>query len=109
MDFVPLRREIAAPDAATEGVRTVTMHDGSEVRFRAVPDGYDPTDRDAAYAFVRAHQQRGEVVTGLLHVSEGVPEMHALNRTVEAPLAELAYERLCPGSAELDALMNEYR
>ncbi|HET6680713.1 MAG TPA: 2-oxoacid:ferredoxin oxidoreductase subunit beta [Gemmatimonadaceae bacterium] len=112
MDFVPLRREITAPhadSASAGGVRTVTMHDGSEVRFRAVPEGYDPTDRDAAYAFVRARQDRGELVTGLLHVSEAVPDMHTLNRTVESPLVDAPYETLCPGAAALDSLMTEYR
>jgi 2-oxoglutarate ferredoxin oxidoreductase subunit beta len=70
VDFVPLRREITA-DTEREGAATsVTMHDGSVVRFRGVAGDYDPTDRDAAYAHVRAAQSRGEVVTGLLYLVE---------------------------------------
>ena len=109
VDFVPLRREITA-DAAQDGDATsVTMHDGSIVRFRPVAEGYDPTDRDAAYAHVRAAQVRGEVVTGLLYIAQGAPEMHGVLGTSETPLVELPYEALCPGSAALEELMGEYR
>ena len=107
VDFVPVRREITAPEPSS-GTTSVTMHDGSVVRFRAVEDGYDPTDRDAAYARVRRLQTAGEVATGLLYIDEGAPDMHALNGTVEEPLVELPFERLCPGSAALEALQKEY-
>ena len=107
VDFVPVRREITAPEPSS-GTTSVTMHDGSVVRFRAVEDGYDPTDRDAAYARVRRLQTAGEVATGLLYIDEGAPDMHALNGTVEQPLVELPFERLCPGSAALEALQKEY-
>ena len=107
VDFVPVRREIAAPDARA-GTTSVTMHDGSVVRFRAVDGAYDPTDRDAAYAHVRRLQAAGEVATGLLYVNEGAADMHAMNDTVEEPLATLPFERLCPGSAALEALQKEF-
>ena len=60
VDFVPLRREITA-EAKDDSVVSVTMHDGSVVRFRQVASDYDPKNRDAAYAYVREHQARGEV------------------------------------------------
>jgi 2-oxoglutarate ferredoxin oxidoreductase subunit beta len=119
VDFVPIRREItvgngSAGDGDPHGhgdgaVRTVAMHDGSVVRFRAVAGGYDPTDRDAAYAHVRALQERGEVATGLLYLDEGSADMHALNATVDEPLVDLPFEQLCPGRAALEALQREYR
>ncbi len=62
---------------------------------------YDPTDREAAYAYVRARQEAGEVVTGLLYLEEGAPDMHGINRTVARPLAELSHQELCPGNAAL--------
>jgi 2-oxoglutarate ferredoxin oxidoreductase subunit beta len=108
VDFVPLRSEISAH--AEAGAAThVTMHDGSVVRFRSVAENYDPTNRDAAYSFVREHQAQGEVVTGLLYIEPNGSDMHALSKTVERPLFELSYESLCPGSAALDELMTEYR
>ena len=79
VDFVPLRREITAETTDT-AVVSVTMHDGSVVRFRRVASDYDPRDRDAAYAYVRKHQARGEVVTGLLHIDESAADMHGGQR-----------------------------
>jgi 2-oxoglutarate ferredoxin oxidoreductase subunit beta len=108
VDFVPLRREITAADAEA-GLVSVTMHDGSVVRFRKVASDYDPTDRDAAYAYVRQRQGKGEVVTGLLYIDESAPDMHAVSGTAERALVELPFGELCPGSGALAELMEEYR
>jgi 2-oxoglutarate ferredoxin oxidoreductase subunit beta len=108
VDFVPLRREITASTTET-AVVSVTMHDGSVVRFRHVAEDYDPTNRDAAYAYVRDRQGKGEVVTGLLYIDETAPDMHGVSGSVARPLVDLAYEELCPGSKALDELMAEYR
>jgi 2-oxoglutarate ferredoxin oxidoreductase subunit beta len=107
-DFVPLRREVVAPntDAA---VTVVTMHDGGTVRFRKTPEGYDPTDREAAYTHVRACQQRGEVATGLLFLDENGQDMHAVSKTIETPLVDLPFEQLCPGNDALQKLMERFR
>jgi 2-oxoglutarate ferredoxin oxidoreductase subunit beta len=108
VDFIPITHEIAAasqPGAAM----SVTMHDGSVVRFRAVDGGYDPTNRDAAYAHIRRLQGQGEVVTGLLYLDQSAQDMHGVNGTVQEPLTRVPYEQLCPGSAALDALQQEYR
>jgi 2-oxoglutarate ferredoxin oxidoreductase subunit beta len=108
VDFVPLQREITAtPDAGSS--MSVTMHDGSVVRFRQVGEEYDPTDRDAAYAHVRSLLDKGEVVTGLLYIDKSGTDMHAVSNTAERPLVELPYESLCPGRDALERLMDEYR
>ena len=107
-DFVPLRREITIP-ASDTSVQVVQMHDGSTVRFRRLEDGYDPTNRDLAYAHVRACQARGEMATGLLFIDENGADMHAVAKTVDTPLAELPFETLCPGQTALQALMERYR
>lgn len=107
-DFVPLRHEITAPQT-DEAVSVVTMHDGSMVRFRRTHEGYDPTDREQAYAHVRACQLRHEVATGLLYVNEGGQDMHAVSKTVRTPLVELPFEQLCPGNDALQKLMEKYR
>jgi 2-oxoglutarate ferredoxin oxidoreductase subunit beta len=110
VDFIPLRREITAPDGAdATGLTEITMHDGSVVRFRKVEAGYDPTDRDAAYANVRRRQAQGEVVTGLLYLDESGQDMHAVNQTVETPLVELPFDELCPGARALEELQAEFR
>jgi 2-oxoglutarate ferredoxin oxidoreductase subunit beta len=108
VDFVPLRREIAT-EQSDDSLTSVTMHDGSIVRFRKVAGEYDPTNRDAAYAYLRARQTQGEVVTGLLYIDESAPDMHGVAGTVATPLVDLAFEALCPGGAALAELMEEYR
>ena len=109
-DLVPLKREITADSENGHGsAMSVTMHDGSVVRFRKLHEGYDPTDRDTAYAHVRASHARGEVATGLLYLDDSGQDMHDVNKTVSRPLVDIPYEELCPGSAALDELMTEYR
>jgi 2-oxoglutarate ferredoxin oxidoreductase subunit beta len=109
VDFVPLRKEITASSDESAGAIAVTMHDGSVVRFRKVSEDYDPTSRDGAYAYVRKLQERGEIATGLLYVEPSSADMHSVNNTVEGPLTDVPYAELCPGSAALEALMEEFR
>jgi 2-oxoglutarate ferredoxin oxidoreductase subunit beta len=110
VDFVPLKREITAESENGHGnAMSVTMHDGSVVRFRRVAEDYDPTNRDAAYAHVRAAQAKGEVATGLLYLNDNGQDMHDVAKTVSRPLVDIPYEELCPGSDALNELMAEYR
>lgn len=107
-DFVPLRREITVADT-NEEISVVQMHDGATVRLRSTSPDYDPTDRNSAYAHVRACQSRGEIATGLLFIDESGSDMHSMMRTVEQPLVDVPFEKLCPGSAALQKLMTRYR
>ncbi len=107
-DYVPHRDEITtAYDPGA--VQTVTLHDGSSVNLRKIAEDYDPTDRDRAYSFIRDHQARGEVCTGLLYIDPTSSDMMEQNDVVPAPLYNLPYENLCPGSAELEKLQARYR
>jgi 2-oxoglutarate ferredoxin oxidoreductase subunit beta len=108
IDFVPLQSEITATSESGAAM-SVTMHDGSVVRFRNADGSHDPSDRDAAYAHVREVQAHGEVPTGLLYIDESAPEMHAVNGTVDKPLVDLPFEALCPGSSALEELQKEFR
>jgi 2-oxoglutarate ferredoxin oxidoreductase subunit beta len=90
-------------------VTNVVMHDGSLVRFRAVPEGYDPTDRNSVLEYLAERQQAGEVATGLLYVDEAAEDVHGLNRTSATPLNRLPYEKLCPGSVALERLQEGFR
>ena len=85
------------------------MHDGSVVRFRSVPKDYDPTNKTAVLECLQEHQNRGEIVTGLLYLNETAPDIHELNQTPDTPLVDIPFEQLCPGSSALDALQEEYR
>ncbi|HEX4275608.1 MAG TPA: 2-oxoacid:ferredoxin oxidoreductase subunit beta [Bryobacteraceae bacterium] len=105
-DFVPHAEEIVA-EIAPIGVTNVTMHDGSVLRFTRLPEDYDVTDRQKAFAYLKGHP--GEIATGVLFADEGVPDMHEMNRTPQTALVDVPYETLCPGAAALEQLQNEFR
>ncbi|MBM3740323.1 MAG: 2-oxoacid:ferredoxin oxidoreductase subunit beta [Acidobacteria bacterium] len=107
-DFVPPAEEILA-QIGTNGVTSVTMHDGSVLRFTAVPKDYDPTDRGKVSAYLRERAAAGEVVTGLLYVDESQPDMHEMSQTVATPLVNVPYSKLCPGSGALSKLLDQFR
>jgi len=106
-DFVPPQSEILA-QISKSGTTSVTMHDGSVVNFTAVPKNYDPTDRRKVAAYLD-EQPSNAVVTGLLYIDASAPDMHELGESSPTPLRDLAYEKLCPGSGELDRLQEEFR
>ncbi len=107
-DFVPPATEILA-HIGSNGATSVTLHDGSVVRFKSVPAHYDPTDRARVSAFLDEHQQTGEVLTGLLYLNESAADMHELSNSSDVPMAHLPFEALCPGSAVLEELQQEFR
>ena len=80
-DFVPPAAEITAEYADGDEI-AVPMHDGSIVRFTKVPEGYDPSDRDAVVAYLREHQAAGRIPTGLLFLDPAGSEMQAADALV---------------------------
>jgi 2-oxoglutarate ferredoxin oxidoreductase subunit beta len=107
-DFVPIRAEIRAKIPVDDAIE-VTMHDGSVVRFRSVPDGYDPHDRLKVEEYIRDREGRGEIVTGLLYVDESRKELHEMNATPARALSKIPYASLCPGAAELASMQEDFR
>ncbi len=106
-DFVPPAKEILAT-IGQNGTTTVTMHDGSVIHFKSLPEGHDPTDRQKVMSYLQ-QQPQGEIVTGLLYVDETVQDLHEMNQTPDTRLSTFPYEKLCPGAAELDKLQEEFR
>ena len=107
-DFIPFRQELRAEQGEGE-LTAVTMHDGSVVRFRSVSEGYNPTDRNGAYAHLKELQGRGEVATGLLYIEPTSLDMHALENMVDQPLVDVPFEKLCPGGDVLSKLQEHWR
>ena len=108
-DFVPRAEEIVVDYSAGESI-PVNLHDGSRVILRKLDPSYDPTDRTAAYNYIETKLKHAEYVTGLIHIDESdSTEFHNLNRTPEAPLNSIPFEKLSPGRAALDKLMARYR
>jgi len=107
-DFVPPAEEILAsiPDG---DALNVTMHSGEVLRFRNVPEHYDPTDRLSVATYMQERRERGEVVTGLLYLDESVQDVHELNNSPATPLNQIAYADLCPGADKLAELQESFR
>ena len=105
-DFVPPASEILATIGPV-GSTSVTMHDGSVVRFNAVPKDYDPTNRQKVLNYLQDNHD--SIATGLLYVDETVANMHEMNATPAVPLWSLPYEKLCPGTVALNELQEDYR
>ncbi len=106
-DFVPLRAEITA-EYGKGAAHSVTMHDGSVVRFRKVAEAYDPTDRGSVLEHLRQSRIKGEVATGLLYLEKSSDDMHAYENTVDQPLVDVEQDRLCPGNEALQELQKEW-
>ena len=108
LNYVAPAEEIKV--AYDEGeVMPVQLHDGSRILLRKISEDYNVNNRGAAIDYIRAHQRRGEIVTGLLYIDESEPDMHGLNRTTLTPLSEVSYDRLCPGSDALADLQRHFR
>jgi len=108
LDYVPPADEIKAVYDEGEAM-PIQLHDGSRIVLRKVSEEYNVQNRGAAIDYIRAHQRKGEIVTGLLYIDEGEPDMHGLNRTTSTPLNELPYDQLCPGADKLAALQQRFR
>src|SRR6476620_1440990 len=105
-DFVPPASEILA-SIGQSATTTVTMHDGSVVRFTAVPKDYDPTNRQQVLTYLQ--ENRDAIATGLLYVDESVADLHEMNRTPATALSRVPQEKLCPGAAALHELQEDFR
>jgi 2-oxoglutarate ferredoxin oxidoreductase subunit beta len=107
-DFVPIHVPIREK-IPSDGAKAVTMHDGSVLRFRSVPEGYDPSDRSSVEEYVRDRQSRGEIATGILYLSESGVELHELNQTPTTGLNRIPLDQLCPGNDELVRMQEDFR
>jgi len=107
-DYIEPRREIAVsyPEGETT---TVELHDGSRVVLRKLDREYDPTDRAHASAYVQERSMRNEHVTGLIYIKQGRPDFHDRHQTPDEPINSIPFERLCPGSEKLRAILSRYR
>jgi 2-oxoglutarate ferredoxin oxidoreductase subunit beta len=108
VDFVPMREEIVTN--YLEGrVQEVTLHDGATIRLQKTSRDFDPTDKNASLAAMRAAQSEGEILTGLLYIDPQAVETHGAMNTSTKPLNELTEAVLCPGSSALTRINDSFR
>jgi 2-oxoglutarate ferredoxin oxidoreductase subunit beta len=103
IDFMDRHSEITADYHPGEVVE-VQQHDGSLLRLRKLHPDYDPTDRYKAMGYMQEHQERGEVVTGLLYVDPLATDLHMALNTTQQPLNTLGAAQLNPGAKALEKI-----
>ena len=108
LDFVPYFEDISVEIPEGE-VRSVPLHDGSQLRIRKLARDYDPTNRLAALAGLEEAEAKDEVLTGVLYVNTTKPNFIDVLNLVDQPLATLPENIVRPSHAALDEIMEELR
>ncbi|HNX94862.1 MAG TPA: 2-oxoacid:ferredoxin oxidoreductase subunit beta [Holophaga sp.] len=110
---VPLQDLCYVSAAETEqnptagGTQEIAFPDGSRLTLRALRDDFDVTDRFKAMERIHRARERGEILTGLLHLSPSQPVLQEHHRLAETPLAHLPEVCLKPGPERLKELLDE--
>jgi 2-oxoglutarate ferredoxin oxidoreductase subunit beta len=102
--FVPHFQEIDVEyDPGT--TINVEMHDGSHLRLRKLHEDFDPTNRITAISALMTAHAKDEVLTGIFYVDTKKPSFTEMLNLVEEPLGTLPDQRVRPGKAVLDEVM----
>src|ERR1700736_2236281 len=102
--FVPHFQEIDVEyDPGT--TINVEMHDGSHLRLRKLHEDFDPINRIAAISALMTAHAKDEVLTGIFYVDTKKPSFTEMLNLVEEPLGTLPDERVRPGKAVLEEVM----
>jgi 2-oxoglutarate ferredoxin oxidoreductase subunit beta len=108
VSFVPYFEDISVeyePGTTT----SVSMHDGSKLYLKKVAADYNPTDKMTALRLLHETARRGEFATGVLYVEPDKEDFISMHGLVDEPLASLPMERVRPGKAVLDEVMESLR
>ena len=108
VSFVPFFEDISVeyePGTTT----AVSMHDGSKLFLKKVAADYNPTDKLTALRLLHETAMRGEFATGVLYVEPDKDDFISMLGLVDEPLASLPIERVRPGKAVLDEVMESLR
>ncbi|MEX2501517.1 MAG: 2-oxoacid:ferredoxin oxidoreductase subunit beta [Trueperaceae bacterium] len=106
--WVPPQEDVVIDDHAPGDVRTVELHDGSRLTLAKLEADYDPSDPTRALARLRTADERGEILTGLLHYDATRPSLAESLRLGDVPLADLDEGDLRPRPEALDRVLDRY-
>jgi 2-oxoglutarate ferredoxin oxidoreductase subunit beta len=108
ISFVPYFEDINVeyePGSTT----AVKLHDGSQLYLRKVAEDYNPADKIAALRLLHETARRGEFATGIIYIEPDKDDFIDTLNLVDVPLALLPEERVRPGKAVLDEIMESLR
>ena len=108
VDFIPQQKEITAQydQGATQ---SVSLHDGSAIHLHKSDNSFDVTKKRVAVNALEHHREKGQILTGILHVNETLKDTHDILETTDKPLNTLTKKELCPGNQTLQKIFENYR
>jgi 2-oxoglutarate ferredoxin oxidoreductase subunit beta len=106
--YVPRREEIQV-DYGPGEIRTVELHDGSNLMLKKLGRYHDPTDRGAAMELLEHARRKQVLVTGLVYVNKEQPTLQEIENLVERPLAHLQEGDLRPPAESLVSVNASFR
>src|ERR1700724_1317968 len=104
VSFVPFFEDIAV-DYAPGSTQEVTMHDGSKLFLKKLEEEYDATDKIAPLKRGHETARRGEFATGIIYIEPDRDDFLTQLNVVDEPLASLPLDRVRPGKAALEEIM----
>lgn len=106
--LIPSSEEIHA-DYAEGDMKTVTLHDGSQIRLKKLNRDFDPTNKTEALQAIAAAKKEGIILTGLLYINTENQDLNGNLNLCDAPLFGLNAEDVRPSKNVLNEIMADYR
>lgn len=108
IDLVPTRTEITH-DQYSGTTQFISLHDESQIAVHKLHQDWDPTDKDSAVRKLSAAKSNGEILTGLIYVSNQFKDLVTMLNMSDQPLNALNENVLCPGQKVLDEINAGFR
>ena len=108
ISFVPYFEDINV-EYEPGSTMAVKLHDGSQLYLRKVAEDYNPADKIAAVRLLHETARRGEFATGVIYIEPDKDDFIDTLNLVDVPLALLPQDKVRPGKAVLDEIMESLR
>ena len=108
IDFVPEMKEITT-NYEEGSSKNVKMHDGSVLQLNKLAKDWDPMNRQSVANAMMIAKSKGEILTGLLYMSQYTEDLHNTIQTNDRALNSLTKKDLCPGNEILKTINAEFR
>ena len=108
IDFVPEMKEITT-NYEEGSSKNVKMHDGSVLQLNKLAKDWDPMNRQSVANAMMIAKSKGEILTGLLYMSQNTVDLHNTIQTNDRALNSLTKKDLCPGNEILKTINAELR